>query len=501
MKKIVKIFLLSFIIFNLNNIVYAADQCYYMPGKNNTVVVPKGYHAECHYAFDKNNSNITGSQYSEIIAAIYNTNIELVAVTGNQSIKTDFLSLAIGDNRSSDQLHQTEFNWDGFVLSKKNDGSAELAGFQYDTNINGCPSFISWAVTARVSDRYIKFSGSSFSLNKNEYSKYATYKLIQDKGIDFIEDNPDPKTMHGDIYEYTASDDAEEFYQEELKYCSGNVDKIDQNLGGFEPSVQDKMEELKSCSYYLPIKNYDETCDLKVTLSYQKEISGGKTNFLVSSAVSRNNYDLTKFEGINVSLDNLNEKLYQFDYDNPATYSTIEDYLIYQNGNWVCPNKIYICNHANCKRVIFGEKDKDKYISMYGQDIYEGTTTPKNLCKDPTPTDVTNPSDGNSTIDWGNPVETNCEGILGQDLLDFINKIFRWIQILAPIFVIIMGGIDFAGAILQDDKDALKKASSKLVKRLIIAVALFFIPFILSFILNIFNDITGAGSSTCGIGG
>ena len=103
-------------------------------------------------------------------------------------------------------------------------------------------------------------------------------------------------------------------------------------------------------------------------------------------------------------------------------------------------------------------------------------------------------------IDWGNKTEVNCEGILGDDLLDLINKVFRWIQIIAPIFVIIMGSVDFAGAILQDDKDALKKASSKFIKRLIVAVALFFIPIILSFLLNIFNDLTGAASSTCGIG-
>lgn len=105
-----------------------------------------------------------------------------------------------------------------------------------------------------------------------------------------------------------------------------------------------------------------------------------------------------------------------------------------------------------------------------------------------------------SEIDFGDKVEVNCEGIIGQEMLDFLNKIFRWIQILAPIFVIIISTVDFAGAILQDDKDAMKKATSKLIKRLIIAVALFFIPLILSWLLEMFNDITGAASSTCGIG-
>lgn len=111
-----------------------------------------------------------------------------------------------------------------------------------------------------------------------------------------------------------------------------------------------------------------------------------------------------------------------------------------------------------------------------------------------------NNSDEGSNINWGDKADVNCDGIIGTKLLDFINKIFRWIQIIAPIFVIIMGGVEFAGAVLQDDKDALKKASSKFIKRLIIAVVLFLIPLILSFVLDIFNEVSGAFTSTCGIG-
>lgn len=107
---------------------------------------------------------------------------------------------------------------------------------------------------------------------------------------------------------------------------------------------------------------------------------------------------------------------------------------------------------------------------------------------------------GDSGIDWDDEVSVNCDGIIGKDMLDFLNKIFGWIQIIAPIVVIILGGVDLAGAVLQDDKDALKKATSKFIKRLIVAVALFFIPIILEFILTIFNKAIGADSSTCNVG-
>lgn len=151
---------------------------------------------------------------------------------------------------------------------------------------------------------------------------------------------------------------------------------------------------------------------------------------------------------------------------------------------------IYSCGFSNYSR---------SQCSDNGDTDYEFCTV-----KDPennTQNNSQNNSDITGDINWGDKVEVNCEGILGDELLDFINKIFRWIQIIAPIIVIVLGFVEFGSAVLQDDKDALKKASSKLIKRLIIAVALFFIPLILGWILTIFNDITGAASSTCGIGG
>ena len=63
-----------------------------------------------------------------------------------------------------------------------------------------------------------------------------------------------------------------------------------------------------------------------------------------------------------------------------------------------------------------------------------------------------------------------------------------------------MGGVEYASAILKDDKDALNKANSRFIKRLIIAVALFFVPLVLQWLLNIFNEVSGSFTDTCGIG-
>lgn len=87
-------------------------------------------------------------------------------------------------------------------------------------------------------------------------------------------------------------------------------------------------------------------------------------------------------------------------------------------------------------------------------------------------------------ISLGEDTGINCEGLLGQDLLDLINDILRYVQIGAPILLIVLGMVDFAQAVLTDDKDALKKATSKFIRRAIVCVAIFFVPIVLNLLLN-----------------
>ena len=171
------------------------------------------------------------------------------------------------------------------------------------------------------------------------------------------------------------------------------------------------------------------------------------------------------------------------------------------------PSTLYYGSDSSHEYTFSPNKNANAYLTA--------TLDDKSYCSSSVYTDPDNKNDAaineaingitsgatNSKIDWGNPVEVNCEGIIGEEMLEFIGDIFHWIQILAPIFVIVISSVDFAGALLQDDRDAIKKATNKFVKRLIIAVALFFVPIILNWLLNIFNDITGANASTCGIGG
>lgn len=103
----------------------------------------------------------------------------------------------------------------------------------------------------------------------------------------------------------------------------------------------------------------------------------------------------------------------------------------------------------------------------------------------------------NNTIVTGDEI-VDCEEILG-DMKDLINKVYKMIEILAPILLIVFGSIDFGGAVMQNDDAALKKATSNFIKRTIATVAVFFLPLIVRIILSLPGVETGLEDVLCGI--
>ena len=89
----------------------------------------------------------------------------------------------------------------------------------------------------------------------------------------------------------------------------------------------------------------------------------------------------------------------------------------------------------------------------------------------------------------GDPSDPNSVAWLLQQLLNFI-------KIIGPIIVIVLSSIDFIGVIVKGDSEAMAKAGKKLAHRIILAILLFFIPILVSAMLDLFG-ITGA--ATCGI--
>ncbi len=109
------------------------------------------------------------------------------------------------------------------------------------------------------------------------------------------------------------------------------------------------------------------------------------------------------------------------------------------------------------------------------------------------------PGKSGSDENGNNGGTENCEEILGSRVMDDIRDILKWVRIAAPILVVVLGSVDFAKAVLSDDPKALSKAASSFAKRMIAAVALFFAPLIIMYLLEFANNVIS--ESSCPIRG
>lgn len=99
--------------------------------------------------------------------------------------------------------------------------------------------------------------------------------------------------------------------------------------------------------------------------------------------------------------------------------------------------------------------------------------------------------------DWD--VASFCNGPV-QGVFTTIGWVFFILKIVVPINLIVMGSIDLAKAVVASKDDEIKKAVGSLVKRAVLGVLIFFIPTILSFVVELIggDDIYDENSGTFG---
>ena len=78
----------------------------------------------------------------------------------------------------------------------------------------------------------------------------------------------------------------------------------------------------------------------------------------------------------------------------------------------------------------------------------------------------------------------NCEELLDKDLKDVIKWVLKIVRIAVPILLIVLVTIDFSSAVISQDQDSIKKATSKAIKRGIAALAFFFVPLFVNVMLD-----------------
>lgn len=79
------------------------------------------------------------------------------------------------------------------------------------------------------------------------------------------------------------------------------------------------------------------------------------------------------------------------------------------------------------------------------------------------------------------------------DLKTDMQNLFNLLKIIVPLLVIGLSTYDFIKAITAKDEKNVKKAFQTLIKRIIYAIILFFLPVLLNLLLDLF----GTNSSVC----
>lgn len=97
---------------------------------------------------------------------------------------------------------------------------------------------------------------------------------------------------------------------------------------------------------------------------------------------------------------------------------------------------------------------------------------------------------------------TKCEGILGNiddedSVAWLLQKLLNYVKILGPSIAVVLGSIDFLKAIITSDDESMKKTQATFKNRMIAAVLLFFIPFMVSFLLELTGIVVSDAS--CGL--
>ena len=95
-----------------------------------------------------------------------------------------------------------------------------------------------------------------------------------------------------------------------------------------------------------------------------------------------------------------------------------------------------------------------------------------------------------------------CNGLLTVEAAELIEEVVGYVRIGVPILLIILCATDLSSVVLAGDDKAMKVATSKIVKRFIAAVAIFFVPLIVSVILSlepVKNSLNLVDDPTCGI--
>lgn len=86
-----------------------------------------------------------------------------------------------------------------------------------------------------------------------------------------------------------------------------------------------------------------------------------------------------------------------------------------------------------------------------------------------------------------------CSEVLGEGVTKNVEYVFFAIRIATPILLIVLISKDMVSAVASQKEDDIKKAVSNAIKRIIAGIIIFFIPTIITLIINLIGKDYGCG--------
>lgn len=192
---------------------------------------------------------------------------------------------------------------------------------------------------------------------------------------------------------------------------------------------------------------------------------------------------------------------------------TCPEYIVYRRKNGVFKSDgIFGFNNKSEASTFYTSSSQiDKmYVWMLSYKKSNGSTITNNEFYEQERENIASSSGGNygnisGTDVSGDKVNVDCETIFGSkedpnSLRYLIDEILMYPKILVPILLILLGVLDFGKAVIASKEDQMKKAQETFVKRIIAAVAIFFIPLFIDLLMELADIVwAGTGYSSCGL--
>lgn len=302
-----------------------------------------------------------------------------------------------------------------------------------------------------------------------------------------------------ELSEYYTS---EEYYVESLNSCPENV-LLASKKGLFGESYKimfGDYDTLKAISLYPQSYDFDSTAILSLVISEEenkKIISelqrhADIINERIQAAKDGNCFDPSIYEYA-PGQEKWQQRL--------ACIGHIQDSI----NNAVANGKNEIEKAKNA-----GITDESKYKAL--ANLNRAINDAENIDKQITNFETVYQDNENNTINGNNPpgainanpitpgTPIDCPTLKTTNTYKIIKQVYMWLQIAAPIMLIIFGVLDFGKAVAAGEADAMKKAQGAFVKRLIIVVVIILFPIIMDVLIGLLEGIINGDLTTCGIG-